>query len=189
MGEFSAGSLQGWRQKRFSGETRYRLVAGDTGLVLHATTAGSASGLYRQISVDLTRTPWLNWSWRVDTVYDGVDERSKTGDDYPARIYVVVSGGWRFWDTRALSYVWASQLPEGAQWPNAFTESARLVAVESGPAHLGQWRHYRRNVRDDLLQAFGEEVPEIHAVALMSDSDNAGLSANAWYGDIWFSAD
>jgi len=189
VGEFSAGALDGWQQKRFSGETRYRLVVADGAQVLQAVTSGSASGLYREIRVDLSRTPWLNWSWRVDAVYAGVDERSKSGDDYPARIYVVVSDGWRFWNTRALNYVWASRLPQGETWPNAFTANARLIAVESGPQHLGEWRHYRRNVRQDLLQAFGEAIPEIQAVALMSDSDNAGQAATAWYGDIWFSAD
>ena len=189
VGEFSKGSLDEWQEKRFSGETHYRLVPGAGALVLEAVTSSSASGLYREIRVDLTRTPWLNWSWRVDRVYQGVDERSKSGDDYPARIYVVVSGGWRFWSTRALNYVWASLLPEGTQWPNAFTANARLIAVESGSAHLGEWRHYRRNVREDLRMAFGEAIPEIHAVALMSDSDNAGQAATAWYGDIWFSAD
>ena len=189
VGEFSAGSLKGWQQERFVGETRYRLVAADGGQVLRAATAGSASGLYREIRVDLRRTPWLNWSWRVDAVYEGVDERSKSGDDYPARIYLLVSGGWRFWNTRALNYVWASRLPVGEHWPNAFTANARLIAVESGPAHLGRWRHYRRNVRKDLLQAYGETIAEIDAVALMSDSDNAGQAATAWYGDIWFSAD
>ena len=125
----------------------------------------------------------------MDSVYDGVDERSKSGDDYPARIYVLVSGDWRFWNTRALNYVWASGLPQGQQWPNAFTANAWLIAVDSGKDHLGQWRHYRRNVRQDLRQAFGEAISEVHAVALMSDSDNAGQAATAWYGDIWFSAD
>jgi hypothetical protein len=189
VGEFSSGSLEGWKEKRFSGTTRYRLVPGEHGSVLRADTDGTASGLYREMRVDLGRTPWLNWSWRVDAVYDGVDERSRTGDDYPARVYVVVSGGWRFWATRALSYVWASRLPVGARWPSAFTANAQLIALESGSDHLGEWRHYRRNVQQDLLRAFGEAVPEVHAVALMSDSDNAGQAATAWYGDIWFSAD
>ena len=124
----------------------------------------------------------------MDNVYSGLDETRKDGDDYPARIYVAVSGGLRFWNTRALNYVWSSSRPVGSHWPNAFTANAQLLAVESGPKHLGQWRHYRRNLRDDWQQLFGEEIGEIDAVALMSDSDNGGQSADAWYGDIWFSA-
>ena len=105
IGRFSAGDLNDWQTKSFQGETRYRLMAQDGRRVLFAESQGTASGLYREIPVDLNRTPWLNWSWRVDRVLSGVDERSKAGDDYPARVYVVVSGGAAFWKTRSLIYV------------------------------------------------------------------------------------
>ncbi len=188
---FSAGSLAGWEEERFAGSTEYRLQPGPDGgpTALRARTQGAASGMYREIPIDLERTPWLHWSWRVDAVYSGLDETRKDGDDYPARIYVVISGGLRFWNTRALNYVWSSSRPVGSHWPNAFTANAQLLAVESGPEHLGQWRHYRRNLRDDWQQLFGEEIDEVDGVALMTDSDNGGQSAGAWYGDIWFGAD
>ena len=64
-----------------------------------------------------------------------------------------------------------------------------MVAVESGERHIGEWRHYKRDVRADLEQAFGEDIRELNGVALMSDSDNAGQSATAYYGDLYFSAD
>jgi hypothetical protein len=188
---FSAGSLAGWEEERFTESTEYRLQAGPHGgpTALRARTQGAASGLYREIRIDLQRTPWLHWSWRVDDVYSGLDETRKEGDDYPARIYVVVSGGLRFWNTRALNYVWSSSQPVGTHWANAFTANAQLLAVESGPEHLGQWRRYRRNLRDDWKLLFGEAIDEIDAIALMSDSDNGGQAATAWYGDIWFGAD
>jgi hypothetical protein len=187
---FSAGSLAGWKEESFAGNTEYRLLTSPDGgpTALRARTRDAASGLYREVRIDLTRTPWLHWSWRVEDVYRGLDESRKEGDDYPARLYVVVSGGLLFWNTRALSYVWSSSRPVGSHWPNAYTANARLLAVESGPERLGHWRHYRRNLREDWLQLFGEEIDEIDALALMSDSDNGGQSADAWYGDIWFSA-
>lgn len=191
VGSFSAGSLAGWEEQSFAGTTEYRLrPAPDRDFTaLHARTRNAASGLYREIHVDLERTPWLHWSWRVDDTYIGLDETRKDGDDYPARIYLVHYGGLRFWDTKALNYVWSSSQPAGNHWPNAYTGHALLLAVESGPEHRNQWRHYRRNVRTDWQRLFGKDIGEIHAVALMSDSDNSGQAASAWYGDIWFAGD
>lgn len=44
-----------------------------------------------------------NWSWRVEKPHSDLDERSKQGDDYAARVYIVVDGGLMFWKTIALN--------------------------------------------------------------------------------------
>jgi hypothetical protein len=188
VGAFSAGDLSGWRPQRFRGDTAYRIVALDGQRVLRADSVQSASGLVRRQRVDLTRTPFLHWRWRVENVLQGVDERTKAGDDYPARIYVIVSGGLLFWKTRALDYVWSSNQPPGSVWPNAFTGNVMMLAVESGPERVGHWVEERRNVRQDLALYFGERVDAVDAVALMTDTDNSGRSALAYYGDIYFAA-
>ena len=177
----------GWQEKVFAGRTAYTALP-DEGL-LKAESAGSASGLYHEGRIDLRRTPWLNWSWKVGNVLDGVNEREKSGDDYPARIYVVAKGGVAFWKTRALSYVWSSTEAQGAMWPNAFTANAHMVAVRGGAARLGELVAEKRNIREDWKRAFGEDIEEIDAVAIMTDTDNSGQSARAWYGQPWFSAD
>lgn len=187
IGRFSAGDLSAWKSKSFKGETRYRLVEQDGRRVLQADSNGAASGLYREISVDLAKTPCLNWSWRVANVLNGVDERAKTGDDYPARVYVIVSGGVAFWRTRSLVYVWSSNQPVGAVWDNAFAGSnVRTLALRSGPAT--GWFNEKRDVRADFKRLFGDDIERIDAVALMTDTDNSGQAATAWYGDIFFSA-
>ena len=188
IGRFSAGDLKEWQTKAFQGETRYTFDEKSGRRALFADSRGAASGLYREIQVDLRRTPWLHWSWRVDRVLDGVDERTKAGDDYPARVYVVVSGGAAFWKTRSLVYVWSSHQPVGATWNNAFTSNARVMALRSGTRDAGQWVSEKRDLRADFRQLFGEEIAQIDAVALMTDTDNSGQSATAWYGDIYFTA-
>ncbi|MFO1419792.1 MAG: DUF3047 domain-containing protein [Candidatus Competibacteraceae bacterium] len=188
IGRFSAGDLNDWRTKSFKGETRYAFDEKSGRKALFADSQGAASGLYREIRVDLTRTPWLNWSWRVDRVLNGVDERGKAGDDYPARVYVVVSGGAAFWKTRSLVYVWSSNQPVGATWNNAFTSNARVMALRSGTKDAGRWVSEKRDIRADFRQLFGEDIDHIDAVALMTDTDNSGQSATAWYGDIYFTA-
>jgi hypothetical protein len=188
IGRFSAGDRTDWQDKNFQGETHYHFDERSGRRALFAESQGAASGLYREIKVDLDRTPWLNWSWRVDQVLNGIDERAKSGDDYPARVYVVVSGGAAFWKTRSLVYVWSSHQPVGATWPNAYTANARVMALQSGTQNAGRWVSEKRNVRADFQQLFGEEIDSIDAVALMTDTDNSGQSASAWYGDIYFTA-
>ena len=187
VGRFSAGDLEGWQSKSFKGETLYRLVEHGGQKVLQAESRAGASGLYREMRVDLTRTPFLRWSWTVDHVLENVDERSKGGDDYPARVYVVVSGGAAFWRTRSLVYVWSSSQPVGSTWHNAYTSNARIIAVRSGEP--GAWHQERRDVRADFRRLFGDDIEALDAVAIMTDTDNSGQSARAWYGDIYFSAD
>lgn len=189
VGNFSAGDLKGWDRKSFKGETVYTIAQSDGRTALRAESHAAASGRYREIKVDLRQTPFIHWSWRVDNVLNGVDERSKAGDDYPARVYVVVSGGALFWKTRSLVYVWSSGQPVGSNWENAYTGNARQIAVRSGTRDLGRWLTEKRNIRDDFKRLFGDTIDHIDAVAVMTDTDNSGQAAVAWYGDIVFTSD
>ena len=188
LAEFSKGSLEGWEERSFSGNTLYQLQETEQGIRLHARTKGEASGLFRKIRVDLQQTPYLHWSWRVENVFQGNDERTKAGDDFPARVYVVVSGGAFFWRTRAINYVWSSHQPEGRHWPSPYTENSHMLAVRSGMERLGEWVQEKRDVREDFRRLFGQEISHIDAVALMVDADNTLQSAAASFGDIYFTA-
>ncbi len=189
VGAFSSGDFSGWTEKSFKGQTHYDLIK-DRELnlpVVRAQTEGAASGRFKKIVVDLSRTPILRWSWKIERPYTGIDENTKAGDDFPVRVYVVVERGFLGMSTKALNYVWASKNPVGASWPNPFTSQARMLAVNSGATDVGKWVSHRRNVREDLKAAFGEDFKEIHVVAIMTDGDNSGQQARAWYGDISFS--
>ena len=189
VGNFSSGMLDGWEEKVFKGKTHYQLVGDKLDKVLRADSQTGASGLVREIKIDLNTTPILNWSWRVNNHLQNLDERSKSGDDYAARIYVVVSGGFAFWKTRSLNYVWASKMPVGSDWPNAYAkDNVIMIAQQSGLAGVGEWHHQQRNIQADLKRYFGEEIDSIDAVAIMTDTDNSGQKAVAWYGNIFFTS-
>ncbi|MDT8363407.1 MAG: DUF3047 domain-containing protein [Nitrosomonas sp.] len=187
VGRFSKSDLSGWQTKVFEGETDYTLEDDGGKIVLRADSSAAASGRYREVSIDLSKTPILNWAWKVKNILAGNDERTRAGDDYPARIYVVFSGGLAFWRTRAINYVWSNRQPIDRSWPNAFTSNARMIAVASGANQIGQWVNVRRDVMADYRRLFGETVERADAVAIMTDTDNTGATATAWYGDIWFS--
>ena len=183
------GDAAGWEEKVFSGKTLYETVRLDGRAVLRATSRGTASGLYRRLRVDLEKTPFLNWTWRVDATLGDIDERTRAGDDYSARVYVIRSHPVFVWRTRAVNYVWASARTEGETWPNAYTDSARHVAVRSGDGHAGQWVGEQRDVRADFRALFGEDVRYVDAVAIMTDTDNTGASAVAYYADVTFTSE
>jgi hypothetical protein len=188
VGRFAAGDLSGWESRSFKGETEYRLATEDGRRVLAARTNAAASGRFRKIKIDLTRTPFINFSWKVSGVYNGINENIKAGDDFPARVYVVRERGIMGMSTIALNYVWSSARPVGSLWASPFTSQVKLIALDTGADRAGTWSRHKRNVREDLRRAFGEDITEIDAVALMSDSDNFAGRAEASYGDIWFSA-
>jgi len=188
IARFSHGDLKGWQTKVFSGETRYSLEREEGRMVLRADSRQAASGLYSEVSIDLNKTPLLNWTWKIDDILTGNDERSKAGDDYPARVYVVFSDGVMFWRTRAINYVWSNRQPIDSNWFSAYTNNAGMIAIQSGSGHVGRWMEESRDVRADYRRLFGEEPGRVDAVAIMTDTDDTGAAATAWYGDIWFSS-
>lgn len=188
IGAFSSGSLDHWETKEFKGQTSYQIVDLGGTRVLKAESNDSASGLYKEQRIDLQKTPFMNWRWRIENRLGNINEQAKSGDDYAARVYVIVSGGFAFWRTKAINYVWASTSPKGKIWPNAFAgDHAMMIALRSSNDKTGTWYTEKRNILADLKQQFGEDIRYIDAVAVMTDTDNAHGKATAYYGDIYFS--
>ena len=179
---FSVLAVEGWTEQTFRGKERtaYRMSGG----TIEAECKASASGWIRREKVDLAKTPFLRWTWRIANTYEGIREREKAGDDFPARVYVVLDGGWMPWRTRSLVYVWSSTSAQGSDWPNPYTAQAHHVALRSGSP--GAWQEERRDVRADFKRYFGLDVATLDGVAIMTDCDDAGGSARAWYRDIRF---
>ena len=187
VGRFSSGDLDGWEEQVFKGRTRYELVPGSEGkTVLRALSEGTASGLTKKIEIDPRRRPRLAWSWKTSRPLPPADVHRKSGDDSAARVYVVFPG--RFlWNTLSLCYIWASALPRGEFIPSAYAgRNVYVVAVESGEERAGEWAAEERDVAADFERCFGREMPPVGAVGIMTDTDDAGGRAEAWYGDIEF---
>ncbi len=190
LGHFSENNLSGWEEKEFVNKTSYQLVKQGSQTVLQAKAEASASGLFKEVVVDLTTHPYINWQWKLEKGHPPLAERTKSGDDYGARIYIVVKGGLAFWKTKAINYVWSSAEKKEAIWPNAFAgKNAMLLAVRTPKDQNNVWYQEKRNVYEDFKKIFGEEIREIHAIAIMTDSDNSKGSVQASYGDISFTTD
>jgi hypothetical protein len=184
---FGPADIIGWEPHSFAGTTDYRLVEIDDRLAIQATcTDGAASGLFYRRDIDLTQTPIVEWEWRVDQTLTGIDETARSGDDYPARLYLVDQAPILRWRTRALNYVWSSTAERGQDWPNAFAAQARMIAVATAEDAGKGWRTERRNVVEDFRRFHDHEPTRINAIAVMTDCDNTGQETRGWYGNIRF---
>jgi hypothetical protein len=206
----SAGLPAGWEELYFEkipGHTTYTVRQEGGDRFLHAEARRSASGLVKRLSVDLQEYPLLKWRWRVPATLPKGDARRKSGDDYPARLYVNFRydpervGFWtrlkyslakkrlgEYPPLHTVNYIWANKLERGTFLPNAFTDRAMMIAVRSGDEDTGQWLNESRNVYADYRRAFAEEPTRVIAVAVMTDTDNTGSAASADYDDIRFEA-
>jgi len=188
VSDFSKSTLEGWKEKRFKGKTLYQLIQLKDKNILMAESQDSASGLVKKIRVDLKKYPYLNWSWSIEDRLGIGNEKIKSGDDYAARIYVIVDGGLLIWRTRAVNYVWADAASKGEVWPNAFAgKNAVMMALRSSKDKTSTWYTEKRNIYEDLKELFGTEFHFIDAIALMTDTDNSHGQVKSYYGDIYFS--
>jgi len=183
VGAFSTEGLAGWEDKPFKGATDYTLVTEDSKTVLKAHSVQSASAKIYKIDANAKETPMLRWSWKVERTLAREDITRKQGDDFAARVYVVFPQTF-FWQTRAINYVWAANMPKESIAPSPYTDHNQLVAVESGDDQAGQWKHEERNIFDDYRRIFHEEPPAVGDIAVMTDTDDTKDEVTAWYGDI-----
>jgi hypothetical protein len=213
VGTFSADKPgetppKGWEPllfRKIDNHTRYTVVETNGSSAVKAESRAAASGLIRKIRIDPYEYPWITWRWKVENVLKKGDVTKKEGDDYPARIYITFAYDptrlsflertkykaakllyGEYPPTGAINYLWGSNAATGTVVPNPFTERAMMIVVESGAAKLNQWIEEKRNVLEDYRQAFQSEPPMISGVAVMTDTDNTGESAVAWFGDIFF---
>ncbi len=209
----SGGTLpESWEPLRFpkiDRATQYSLERDPEAdeFVVAATADDSAAGLIHRVEIDLEKTPILRWRWKIDRVLDKGDARTKEGDDYAARVYLtfepkksslsfferaalgIARGIYGDVPSRAINYIWASSLPLGEDVDSAYVGGfVKLLAVESGAEHVGQWRTAERDVAADYKELFGGKLPPVVGVALMTDTDDTDEKARAWYGDIEFVA-
>ncbi len=177
----------GWEVQEFEGRTEY--VSAADGSVT-ATANGTASGLVWKQKIDLEKTPFLNWRWSVAELPGVTDELKKSGDDYAARVYVVVDGGWLKWRTKALNYVWSARQKAGDDWDSPYLpKNVKMFAVAGAGTPLNLWRTEKRNVAADFQKMFGKDIKSIDAVAIMTDADNSQSTSKARFAELFFSAE
>ena len=194
---------QEWSFSRFKNVTRYERIEESGAVVIKASADRSASGLRHALKVDPAAYPVLTWRWKVNALIESADNTRKHAEDSPVRVLITFDGAiekipfadrvlfdnvflltGRRMPYATLVYIWENRVRKNTVIPNLHTSRIRMIVAESGRANLGRWQRITRNVVDDYRSAFGEEPGMITSVGIMTDTDNTGLKAEAFYGDI-----
>lgn len=200
-------NLPAWTHKTFGDRqpTHYRPGAMAGREALHAVSAAGNSTVRLALSPAEGALPeQLRFSWFVPALIEEADLKDRDIDDAVARVILTFDGDpAQHFTARdhmlselarlltgeplpyaTLMYVWDNRYPVGTVIPNPHTPRIRQLVVESGPARLGQWVDIERDVQADFKRTFGEAAGPLHSVGLMTDSNNTGATAQAWYGPV-----
>ena len=170
-------------------KTEYSIGKNENGNFLKAIANNSGSGLGKEIIIDLNKTPYLNITWKVEKDLNGINERSKKGHDYAARVFVVKKTGATPLSNRAMNYVFSSNEEVGVYHPSPYTKKSIDYVLATTKDHLNEWVSVKTNVKEHFKKFHNLDLDEINGLAIMADTDNSKLSSVAYFQDIYFSSE
>jgi len=168
-------------------ETLYSIGSNENGNFLKAEANNAASGLGKEIKINLNKTPYLNITWKVEKDLKGIDERSKKGHDYAARVFVVKKTGATPLSNRAMNYVFSSNENVDISHPSPYTKKSIDYVLATTKKNFNEWVTVKVNVKEHFKKFHDLELEEINGIAIMADTDNSKLNSIAYYQNIYFS--
>ena len=186
--EKELGNLEVRKVRGADSKTLYSLGANENGNFIKAEANNSASGLGKEIKIDLNKTPYLNITWKVEKDLKGINERSKKGHDYAARVFVVKKTGATPLSNRAMNYVFSSNEDVNVYHPSPYTKKSIDFVLATTKENLNEWVTVKVDVKEHFKQFHDLDVKEINGVAIMADTDNSKLKSISYYQNIYFSS-
>ena len=187
--EFTEEELKTLKTKKVKGETNWSLGSNDNGNFIRAEAEGVGSGLGKEVSINLKKTPFINITWKVEKDLSGIMENSKKGHDYAARVFVVKKTGATALSNRAVNYVFSSNNSVNESWKSPYTKKSVDYVLSTTKVNLNKWVTVKANVKDHFKRLHGLDVNNLTGVAIMTDTDNSKLKAIAYYQNIYFSSE
>ena len=170
-------------------KTNYSIGSNENGNFLKATADNAASGLGKELKIDLNKTPFINITWKVEKDLSGIKEDTKKGHDFAARVFVIKKTGATPLSNRAINYVFSSNNEIGFNSPSPYTKKSIDSVLSTTKNNLNEWVTVKVNVKEDFKKFHNLDVNELDGLAIMSDTDNSKMRAVAYYQNIYFSAD
>ena len=187
--EFTKEEMKSLEVRKVKGETTYTLGFNENGNYIRAEAEGKASGLGKELKINLLKTPFINITWKVEKDLPGIIENSKKGHDYAARVFVIKKTGATALSNRAINYVFSSNNSAGNNWPSPYTKKSIDYVLSTTKEHHDQWITVKANVREHFKKLHDLDVSELTGVAIMTDTDNSKLKAISYYQNIYFSSE
>tara|TARA_B100001173_G_scaffold300140_1_gene299380 strand:+ start:155 stop:805 length:651 start_codon:yes stop_codon:yes gene_type:complete len=189
--EFTESELSKLEVRKVRGadnKTEYVVGSNDKGNYLKAIADNAASGLGKEIKINLNKTPFINITWKIEKDLPGIKENTKKGHDFAARVFVIKKTGATPLSNRAINYVFSSNNEIGFNSPSPYTKKSIDNVLATTQDNLDEWVTVKTNVKEDFKKFHNLEVNELDGLALMSDTDNSKMKSISYYQNIYFSA-
>ena len=167
--------------------TIYTVGSNENGNFFKAVADNAASGLGKEVKIDLNKTPFINITWKIEKDLPGIKENTKKGHDFAARVFAVKKTGTTPLSNRAINYVFSSNNEVGFNAPSPYTKKSIDNVLASTKYNLDEWVTVKSNVKEDFKKYHDLDVNELDGLAIMSDTDNSKMKAVAYYQNIYFS--
>ena len=189
--EFTDKELSELKVRKVRGadsKTIYTLGSNKNGNFLKAIADNAASGLGKEIKINLDKTPFLNITWKIEQDLSGIKEDTKKGHDFAARVFAIKKTGATPLSNRAINYVFSSNNEIGANFPSPYTKKSIDNVLATTKKNLNEWVTVKANVKEDFKKFHNFDVNELDGLAIMSDTDNSKMKSVAYFQNIYFSA-
>jgi len=172
-----------------NGKTKYSLGINENGSFLRAEAMGTASGLGKKVKIDLNKTPFINITWKIEKDLKGIDEKSKKGHDFAARVFVVKKTGLTPLSNKAVNYVFSSNNSTNEFWRSPYTKSSIDYVLSTSKDNLNEWVTVKANVKEHFKKLHNLNVEELTGLAIMTDTDQTDIKTISYYQNIYFSSE
>tara|TARA_Y100000590_G_C15598464_1_gene969038 strand:- start:602 stop:1246 length:645 start_codon:yes stop_codon:yes gene_type:complete len=186
---FTSEEFKNLKVRKLKKLTTYTLGSNENGNYLKAEAEGVASGLGKEIKIDLNKTPFINITWKVEKDLSGIIEDSKKGHDFAARVFVIKKTGKTALSNRAINYVFSSNRKVDENWTSPFTKKSIDYVLSTTKEHNNEWVTVKANVKKHFKQLHNLDVDELNGVAIMTDTDNSKRKVISYYQNIYFSSE
>ena len=189
--EFTESELDELKVRKVRGadnKTIYSAGSNENGNFFQAIADNAASGLGKEIKINLNETPFINITWKVEKDLRGIKENTKKGHDFAARVFVIKKTGATPLSNRAINYVFSSNNDVGESFPSPYTKKSMDNVLATTKENLNKWVTVKSNVKEDFKKFHNLDVNQLDGLAIMSDTDNSKMKSIAYYQNIYFSA-
>ena len=187
--EEELNSLEVRKVRGADAKTLYSIGNNEKGNYLKAVAENAASGVGKEIKINLDKTPFINITWKIEKDLKGIKENTKKGHDFAARVFVIKKTGATPLSNRAINYVFSSNSNVGETWPSPYTKKSIDSVLASTKSNLNEWVTVKANVKEDFKKFHDLDVEELSGIAIMADTDNSKLTAVSYYQNIFFSSE
>ena len=183
------GTLKARKVIGAKGETEYSLGSNENGQFLRAGAKGTASGLGQKVKIDLNKTPFINITWKIEKDLKGIDEKTKKGHDFAARVFVIKKTGLTPLSNKAVNYVFSSNNSVNEFWRSPYTKNSVDYVLSTTKDNINEWVTVKANVKEHFKKLLDLDVEELTGVAIMTDTDQTKIKAISYYQNIYFSSE